>query len=217
MTEPGKNAPGLVGFPTPNAADDLEGYLLFYFPDQTWAQYILGACRNLTYDFNWYESGDLTPEEIAQQFDIIVQEAPYNLLPDADIQTPFWDDEDDVDDSEPPDMQPWYGEVSNPTAPPGELDFVENILLWAFTGLIAVATFEVAGVAPAILFHTTVEKFIITQKRGDVAETIRFVIDNQDIVTIDTTPYSPGELIETTLLAPPGGGTHDVLIIGGSS
>lgn len=133
------------------------------------------------------------------------------------VETPFWDDETDVEDSETPDLQPWYGQVTNPTAPAGELDFVENVLLWAFTGLVAVATFEVAGVAPALAFHTTVEKFIILQKRGDVAETIRFVVDGQDAKFVNTAPYSPGDIISTEVLTPPTGGGHDLLIIGGSS
>lgn len=134
-----------------------------------------------------------------------------------EVQTPFWDDETDVDDNEPVATQTWYGEVTNPTAPAGELDFVESVALWAFTGLVAVATFEVAGIAPAIAFHTFVEKFIIIQKRGDVGETIRFVVDHQDSITIDTTPYAPGELIETTIVTPQTGMGHDLMIIGGSS
>jgi len=216
MTEPGKFAPGLRGFPTPNSASGLNSYLLFLFEDELWAQYILGACEPLTAEYNWYEAGDLLPEGASEFFREIVQQAPYNTI-DTEIQTPFWDDEEDVDDSAPPSEQIWYGEVTNPTAPADELDFVESVALWAFTGLVAVATFEVAGIAPAIAFHTFVEKFIIIQKRGDAAETIRFVVDNQDSITIDTTPYAPGELIETTIVTPQTGAGHDLLIIGGSS
>ena len=135
----------------------------------------------------------------------------------GEVETPFWDDEEDVDDDAPADDQPWYGEVTNPSAPAGELTFVENALLWAFTGLVAIATFEVAGVAPAIFFHTSVEKFIILQKRGDVAETIRFVVDGQDMKYVDTSPYAPGDIISTEIITPQTGGAHDLLIIGGSS
>lgn len=133
------------------------------------------------------------------------------------VETPFWDDSADVDDNEPVATQTWYGEVTNPTAPAGSLDFVESVALWAFTGLVAVATFEVAGIAPAIAFHTTVEKFIILQKRGDVAETIRFVVDGQDAKFVNTAPYAPGDIIETSIITPQTGGGHDLLIIGGSS
>ncbi len=213
MTEPSKNALGLTGFPTPYTAADVSAYLLFLFPDPTWAQYILGACENLCTEYNWYEAGDLLPEEASEAFRIIVQQAPYNLMMPEEVPTPFWDNEDDVDDEETPELQPWYGEVTNPTAPADELDFVENVLLWGFTGLIALATIEV-GAAPAILFHTTVKKFIITQKRGDVGETIRFVVDNQDFTTIDTTPYPAGSLIETTVVTNQEDGDHVLMLIG---
>jgi len=216
MTEIGKFAQGLRGFPTPNTAAGINAYLLFLFDDPIWAQYVLGACEALVYDYNWYDAGDLTPEEAAEAFRLIVQQAPYNKDP-AEVETPFWDDATDVDDNAPVDMQTWYGEVTNPTDPPGELDFVESVALWAFTGLVAVATFEVAGIAPAIAFHTAVEKFIIIQKRGDVAETIRFVVDGEDMKFVNTAPYSPGDLIETTVITPQTGGSHDILIIGGSS
>lgn len=129
------------------------------------------------------------------------------------VETPYWDDSEDVDDDAPADDQRWYGGVTDPTAPPGELDFVESALLWAVTGFVAVATFEVGGLAPAIFFHTAVEKFILIQKRGDAAETIRYVIDNQDMRMLDTSPYAPGDLIEVTLEAPPSEDGHDIMIV----
>ena len=127
--------------------------------------------------------------------------------------TPFWDDESDVEDSEPVATQTWYGQVSNPEAPAGELDFVESVALWFFTGIVALATFEVGGIAPAIVFHTTVEKFIILQKRGDVAATIRFVIDGEDAKFVNTAPYSPGDIVETEIATPITGGDHTLMIL----
>jgi len=207
-------------FPQKVPAPDFEandaGTLLQVQYSWEWQQVLLAAVDQLKNPATWQGTHDEVLQAIDRATDLqSLLQTPVEGA--GDVETPFWDDETDVEDSEPADMQPWYGQVSNPTAPPDELDFVENVILWAFTGLVAVATFEVAGVAPAILFHTTVEKFIIIQKRGDVAETIRYVIDNQDATTIDTTPYSPGDLIETTLITPSGGGTHDLLIIGGSS
>lgn len=87
MTEPGKNAPGLKGFPTPNTAAGIEAYLLFLFPDAEWAQYILGACETLQYAYNWYESGDLSPDDAAEALRVIVQQAPYNFIPRLSPQT----------------------------------------------------------------------------------------------------------------------------------
>ena len=82
-----KNAQGLTGFPTPDTAADVAAYLLFYFPDPIWTQYILGACRALTSEYNWYEAGGLSPIEAADAFDIIVQEAPANKLPVCSLPT----------------------------------------------------------------------------------------------------------------------------------
>ncbi len=78
MTD-GKNAVGLKGFPTPNTAAGIAGYLLLLFDDKEWAQWILGALEPLAYAYNFYESGDLSPDEAAEAFRVIVQEAPYNL------------------------------------------------------------------------------------------------------------------------------------------
>lgn len=212
MTVIGKYAPGLRGFPTPNEAAGITAYLLFLFDDPEYAQYILGACENLVYDYNWYEAGDLLPAEASEAFRLIVQQAPYNVLPE-EVPTPWWDTGEDVDDDEPRDMQGWYGTVTNPEAPADELDFVESAIIWFFTGLVALATFEVGGIAPAIVFHTTVEKFVILQKRGDVAETIRFVVDGQDAKFVNTAPYAPGEVISTPIMTPQTGGSHTLMVV----
>jgi len=78
MTD-GKNAVGLTGFPTPNTAAGIAGYLLLLFDDKEWAQWILGALEPLAQAYNFYESGDLSPDEAAENFRVIIQQAPYNL------------------------------------------------------------------------------------------------------------------------------------------
>lgn len=79
MTPIGKYAQGLRGFPTPEPASTVEGYLLFYFPDREWAQYVIGAAKALTYGYNWYQAGEVSVDEAAAAFREIVDEAPYNL------------------------------------------------------------------------------------------------------------------------------------------
>lgn len=210
MTEPGKFAPGLIGFPTPNTAADVEAYLLFLFSDPSWAQYILGACKPLSAEYNWYEAGDMLPAEASEAFRLIIEQAPYNLTAaDADVDTPYWDDEGDVDDTAPRDAQEWYGEMTDPDAPPGELDFVENAALWVGTGLVALAT---GSVGVALAFRTFVHKFLLIQKAGDVGETIRYVIDGEDYATIDTTGHA-GELMKIPVLADPSLETHQIYIV----
>lgn len=39
---------------------------------------MLGAARALGDPYNWYQAGDLTPEEASESFRVIVQDAPYN-------------------------------------------------------------------------------------------------------------------------------------------
>lgn len=81
MVAGGKNEPGLKGFPTPSAADEINSYLLFLFPDSKYAQWIMGAVKALEVGYNWYESGDLSVDEAAEIFRIINQEAPTNKYP----------------------------------------------------------------------------------------------------------------------------------------
>jgi len=213
MPEPGKNAPGLRGFPTPNEVPGNEGYLVFRFNGENdWAGLLLGAAQALTYEWNFYQWGALTPAEAAEAWRVIVQEAPYNLLTSSKIPTPFWDDDADVDDEAEPDEQTWYGTVSDPEAPPDELDFVENALVWIFTGFIAAATLEV-GAAPAILFRTIAPKFLIASKRGDLGEIIRIIVDGEEAARVDTSPYAPGEVIRTPIVADPDLAEHNVVIV----
>lgn len=189
------------------------GVLIRVAYNPAWTKVLEGACTQLQQFAAWQGTHD--EKILAVQRALALMTLLQTDI--SDVETPFWDDATDVEDSEPDDMQPWYGQVTNPSAPPGELDFVENAALWFFTGLVAIATFEVAGVAPAIAFHTSVEKFIILQKRGDVAETIRFVVDGEDMKYVNTAPYAPGDIISTEIITPQTGGAHDLLIIGGSS
>lgn len=127
----GKNAVGLKGFPTPNTASGIDAYLLFLFPDETWAQWILGALEPMDTPENYYESGELTTDEAAEQFRLIVEQAPYNLLPESDtVPAPYWDEAngDDADDEAPIDDQHWYGQWDGETF----LETVSYVFLTAF-------------------------------------------------------------------------------------
>lgn len=129
-----------------------------------------------------------------------------------EIDTPYWDDATDVEDEASIDDQIWYGTVTDPEAPPDELDFVENALVWIFTGLIALATPEL-GFAPAIAFNTIAPKFLIAQKAGDVGEIIRIVVDGQEAARVDTTGRS-GEIISTPVYGDPSLDMHQIYVIG---
>jgi len=79
MAPNGKTARGLRGFPTPNdiPADD-GGYVVFRIPrDNEWAGLLLGAASLLAEGYNFYQWGDLTPDEAAERWKVIVNQAPY--------------------------------------------------------------------------------------------------------------------------------------------
>jgi len=195
MTQPSKGAVGLTGYPTPDNPEDMEAYLLFYFPDRTWAQYILGACKNLQYPYNWYKSGEMSVDEAAEAFRVIVEEAPYNLR-DATVPTPFWDEEsgDDADDEQPKSAQPWYGQLQ---IIDDELTFVENAFIWVVAGIIVYAGLPLA----AIQFVPLAQKFVVTVKKNPLGGIIRFLADAVEIGRVDT--YSATDIAAEVPLALP--------------
>lgn len=203
MTHPGKN-PGMPErFPTPNEVSPDTAYLVFYFPDtDAFPQLILGALKPLTFSYNYYQWGDLTPDETSLLFDQIVGEAPYNLLP-KDVPAPYWDDAEDNDDQQPSNDQEWYGEVTGE-----DLTWQENASIWLITGFLA-ATGQVGA---AIAFKTIAPRFALAFRTGDVGGIIRVVIDASDAGTVDTYSATTGE-IERTFVGDPDLEEHDILLI----
>jgi len=177
--------------------------------DPTWCALVDGALTPLMSPSAWRPFGAVTPQEAADQWRAMLYASDAGAVSCEIAQTPFWDTASDVEDTASDEDQVWYGEVTNPEAPPGELDFVENLALWGVSGLVALAT---GSVGVALAFHTVVSKFILIQKAGDVGETIRYVIDHQDYATIDTTGHA-GELMATTIIADPSMDAHDILIV----
>jgi len=200
MTEPSKKALGLIGFPTPNEAADEDAYLLFLFPDMLWAQYILGACRALVYEWNWYEAGEMSPQDAADAFDAIIQQAPYNLI-NPDVPAPYWDDAEDSDDEAPPDSQIWYGDIVSGS-------FVENVENWAIAGFIAAA----GQPAAAVYFLTIAPRFRLAWKTGDIGGIVRVFIDAEDYGTVDTSSVEPG-LVTMDIIPTTEADTHSVLLV----
>jgi hypothetical protein len=200
MADIAKNALGLKGFPTPNDAEDTAAYLLFLFDDPLWLQYILGACKPLCFDYNWYEAGDLSPDEASEAFRLIIEQAPYNLI-NPDAPAPYWDDADDADGEAPPDTQTWYGDIVSGS-------FVENIENWAIAGFIAAA----GQPAAAVYFLTIAPRFRLAWKTGDVGGIVRVFIDAEDYGTVDT--YSASAGVTTMDVVPTNeADTHSILLV----
>lgn len=200
-------------FPDPVPAPDVDpdaGFFIQVRYGWQWQQVLLAAIDQLRNPATWQGDHDeiITALNRATNLKDMLQ---IDITPK--VPAPYWDEDSDVEAEETPEDQPWYGTVSNPDAPPDELDFVENIAVWALTGFLAVATWEV-GAAPAILFHTIAPKFIIATKRGDLGEIIRILVDGEEKARIDTSSVPVGTIVETPILADPDILTgHDVMIV----
>jgi len=208
-----------VGYPTPEDIPDETSCLILQIPANTaWWALVTGLLTTLSMEWQWQQfEGGLDRDVAAARWQTMVEDAldiaaNTNTCGVTSVPTPFWDDDADVDDQAEPDIQEWYGTVSDPEAPPGELTFVENAAIWGFTGLLAVATWEV-GAAPAILFHTIAPRFVLATRRGDVGEIIRILVDGEEAARVDTSAYSEGDVIETAIVADPEIETHELMIV----
>lgn len=167
-----------------------------------------GALAELTKPHNFEASGAVTPQETADFMTGMLARWYAEACGEGGIPSPFWDEAIDVDDEETPEAQTWYGEVTDPEAPAPELDFVEQIGIWAITGFIAYS----GQIGAAIAFHTIAPAFVLAWRAGDVGELFRIVVDAADYGTVDTTGVA-GEVVELPIFADEGLSAHDILII----
>lgn len=208
-----------VSFPqelTPPDVDpddpDLEMILVEYNP--AWQEVLLAAVDQLLQYSSWEGDQDakILAVNRASNLKWLLQE-PVNV--NEEIPAPYWDDAADVDDSLPVDEQEWYGMVTNPTAPADELTFVENAVIWIFTGFIALVLAPAlpAGVAAGLTFRTLATRFTLAFRRGDIIEQIRIVIDAEDYGTVNTGDVGVGEIIEVNVDGLQDLATHDILLV----
>jgi len=162
---------------------------------QQWLGIFNAAILTLANVYNYeqlYET-DLTPEECAAKAMEIYSAYLLTNSCAPNVATPFWDDETDNEVELPEDEQTWFGAVTDWLAPAPELNFVQNIALWAITGFVAYA----ATPAAAIFFRTTAKRFIVAVETTDIPELIRVVVGAATYTekTIDTTDF-PNQIIE---------------------
>jgi len=177
--------------------------------DPKWLGNFMGAIEPLTHEENWELDGAVTPEEAAAFFFQAMWEAFDGGAACEIVPAPYWDDAEDNEIELPADEQTWYGAVTDWLAPVDELNFEQNIALWALTGFVAYA----GGVGSAIFFRTTAKRFIIAIEAGDVPEIIRVVVDSAEF-NIDTTGLE-GTIIEQEVITVPEVEEHDIYIIKG--
>ncbi len=205
-----------AGYPTPFSIPDETACRTFRIPasddDGSWLALFMGLVLTLTVPENWVQfEGAIERDDAAARWVQMMNDA-YKLADDlicsTDVETPYWDEDSDVDLSEDVDSQPWYGIVEDVFAPPDGMTFRENVELWSWSGLVALA----ATPAAAVLFHTVAARFIVAFKAGDVGEVIRVIIDSADGGMVDTSGHA-GEVMQMNVYGDPSLDTHDLLIV----
>jgi len=201
MTHPGKN-PGQQGYPTPNDIPEELGYIVFKFPNSNeFAGLLLGALTPLAYAYNYYQWGDLTPEETSILLGEIITQAPYNIIVDPEVPTPYWDDAEDSDDEDSDEDQDWYGEIDEET-----LEFKDQIAIWAIAGFIAYS----GQIGAAISFNTFAPRFVLAFKKHGLGGAIRVFIDGVNGGLLDT--QGDTGVLEATFVGNPENETHNILM-----
>jgi hypothetical protein len=191
---------------------DLEMLLVEYNP--AWTQVLMAACDQLGQYSAWV--GDEDEKKLAVNRAQVLKwllQKPVDIT--EEVPAPYWDSDEDVDDEEPADEQEWYGMVTNPTAPADELTFVENAVIWIFTGFIALVLAPAlpAGVAAGLAFRTLATRFTLAFRRGDIIEQIRIIIDAQDYGEVNTGDVAVGEIIEINIDGLEDLSAHDILLV----
>lgn len=191
---------------------DLEMILVEYNP--AWTEVLMAACDQLLQYSSWEGDQDakILAVNRASNLKWLLQE-PVNVS--DEIPAPYWDSEEDVDDSLPESEQDWYGYVESATAPAGDMTFVQSAVIWILTGFVALVLAPTlpVGAAAAITFRSLATRFTLAFNRGDVAEQFRVIIDAEDYDTIDTSALAVGDIVELDVNGLPDAAFHDILIV----
>lgn len=200
---------------TPPDVDPDEGELIIVAYNPDWIPVLMAACNQLLQYSTWLGDHDalILATERAANLKVLLQQPAE--LPTNNYDTPYWDDETDVDDSEPPDEEDWYGEVEDALAPAPEMTFSQNAVIWLLTGFVAIATVETGpgAVAAAVAFRTVAKRFVLAFNRGDIREQFRIIIDQTDYGQVDTNGASPGDIFEMTVNGLDDTEDHEILIV----
>lgn len=208
-----------VSFPqelTPPNVDpddpDLEMILVEYNP--AWTEVLMAAADQLLQYSSWEGDHDAKIQAVnrATTLKWLLQQ-PVDVS--DEIPAPYWDTEEDVDDSLPPEEQDWYGYVESATAPAGDMTFVQSAVIWILTGFVALVLSPTlpVGAAAAVAFRTFATRFTLAFNRGDIGEQFRVIIDAADYETVDTSSLSVGDIIEINVDGLADLPEHDILIV----
>jgi hypothetical protein len=214
---PNQNNYAEVSFPqevTPPSIDPDEGETFLYAYNPAWSKVLAAACDQLLQYSTWVGTSDEKKLAVDRALSLkILLQTPVSA--EDEVPAPYWDSDEDVDDEEPVADQEWYGMVTNPSAPADELTFVENAVIWIFTGFIALVLVPAlpAGVAAGLAFRTLATRFTLAFRRGDIIEQIRIIIDAKDYGTVNTGDVAAGEVIEVKVNGLEDLDAHDILLV----
>lgn len=223
MDFPGNFYPNLENFPEvsfpqeipPPAFEPDDDELIYVAYNIGWQPVLLAAVDQLCQYSTWLGDHDAKIEAVNRAvFLKWLLTLPVEIGND-EYPTPFWDEDTTADDEMPADEQTWYGMVTNPDAPADELTFVENAVIWIFSGFIALVLAPAlpVGVAAALTFRTLATRFTLAFNRGDIAEQFRVIIDAQDYGTVDTSALAVGDVMELTVDGLADLPEHDIMIV----
>ncbi len=210
-----------AGYPAPFSIPDETACRTFRIPasddNGEWLALVMGLMMTLAIPENWIQfEGAIEREEAADRWQEMINDAYADAelaCPITTVDTPYWDDATDVDDEMEIDEQPWYGKVEDPSVPPDDLTFIEDATIWAFTGLLAVATIPEVGLAPAIAFRTIAPKFVVAIRTGDLGRIIRLFVDGSEAARVEDD--GSGDIVEMPIAADPDIETHQIYITAG--
>lgn len=180
-----------------------------------WTPVLMAAVDQLLQYSSWAGTHDEKITAVNRAANLKWQLQEPVVIEEPEYPTPYWDDGTDVDDELPVGEQEWYGMVTNPSAPANELTFVENAVIWIFTGFVALVLSPTlpVGAAAAVTFRTLATRFTLAFNRGDIIEQFRVIIDAQDYGTVDTSGLAVGEVMEFNVDGLADLPEHDILIV----
>lgn len=214
---PDKLFDGQTGFPTPNAAPEINGCRVFSIPDdEEWFALLMGAVLRLTQEWAWYQNGTMTPAEAAAAWQAIIDDAYARSMFDTcgtTVPIPYWDESsaDDADDESDVETQPWYGEIVAMSAFIAEdvsLTFLDNLGIWLIAGFIAYS----GQVGAAIAFVPLARKFVLSFKQHSLGGIVTVLVDFLHLADIDTYGVEDG-VVNATISIPDDGEDHTLYVM----
>lgn len=177
----------------PPAADPTTGPLVAVCFSEAWLPVVLGALDQLLLSYTWigsYAEIQLAQDR-AQMLKDIFSESVCAAAPES-VPTPYWAEDEDVEDTAPVDIQTWYGHTEGN-------NFVQDAADFVLQGFIAV------GISPqaAIAYRTFVPRMRVAFRRGEFGGLVNIFVDGVKAIGIDTFLASGSDVKEIALVIDP--------------